>query len=82
MFLFGLRPTIYLNSIYVNMLRMCSFTYHRGSLLQIAMVIASHSLVFLSIFATVHEVLRYNMFLKFVVLLLHVAEYPNAALTP
>ena len=33
MFLFGLRPTIYLLYIYVNMLRMCSFTYHRGNLL-------------------------------------------------
>ena len=33
MFLFGLRPTIYLHFIYVNMLRMCSFTYHRGNLL-------------------------------------------------
>ena len=31
--LFGLRPTIYLHYIYENMLRMCSFTYHRGNLL-------------------------------------------------
>ena len=33
MFLFGLRRIIYLHYIYVNMLRMCSFTYHRGNLL-------------------------------------------------
>ena len=33
MLLFGLRPTILLHYINVNMLRMCSFTYHRGNLL-------------------------------------------------
>ena len=66
MFLFGLRPTIYLHYIYVNMLRMCSFTYHRGNLLTNRNGDRQTIAGIVSIFATVYEVLKYYKYVPLI----------------
>ena len=82
-FLFGLRPTTYLYYIYVNMFRMCSFTYHRGNLLTNR---NGDRQTFVGIRMHFRDRSRgfdiRNLFLKFVMLLLHLGELPNATLTP
>ena len=84
MLLFGLGPTIFLHYIYVNMLRMCSFTYHRGNLLTNR---NGDRQTFVGIRKQFRDrsrgfaIFEIYIFLKFVILLLHLGEYPNAALS-